>query len=675
MAQQLLRKVRRARCTPIIIIGLVALLMVAPQLWNHSVILGIDSIFHLNRFYDSYQQIRHHVWSYFQMDYGFQRTGRVVNALYGPLFSYAAGYLLLWTRSWLALEVILGWLVLFIAGCGMYVLTRKTGVRRLWATTAGLVYMLSGWVAAWLTTQEFTAWGAALMPIILLAGVRMLEHPERPVRVVPLALIMAIVLQTHVLSAVLGTLALVPFVVIGLYRTPRKWRMVLNLLLAVGMTLVLTANVWGAMLEVYTSGHVLAPYAPNNVSTYTVAPSFANYARGTIDGTGLGLVMTLLFGAQIITVCTRWRSTRVLNRTFTVTGAVFLLISSRVVPWNAIVAHWSGLGNFLQFPSRLLVVAATMLVAGAAMTVGDGTWRLGHTGRLWCRAAGVMAVGLLGLQTVADVQHSAESWNNPQVLQSQSSITMNAPDVATIRETFAGHHLGRALQMVAKATPDYLPVPAASVRWLHDNSQSVLYHQQRVAVTNDPDANEGAVGGRINSKLYKQQQVALDDASPYNIYYAQIIANMPQYSYAAYASGDPEQYARDEAKKGVTVTDVAGMTKTTRYHKTTLPNGALATSWMATESGAVQLPVVAYTHTQLWLNGQRLRRSEYSRTDIGAVIVYARKGANQLVQRYVPDSWFNTLTQIMVIGWLSAALYVAADAILRVRRWRVDQRG
>ncbi|WP_054750633.1 hypothetical protein [Lacticaseibacillus thailandensis] len=459
MVQQLLRKVRRARCTPIIIIGLVALLAVAPQLWNHGIILGIDAIFHLNRFYDAYQQIRHHVWSYFQMNYGFQRTGRVVNALYGPLFSYAVGYLLLWTHSWLAVEVLLGWLVLFIAGTGMYVLTRRAGVRRLWATVAGLVYMLSGWVASWLTTQEFTAWGAALMPIILLAGVRMLEHPERPVRVVPLALIMAIVLQMHVLSAVLGTLALLPFVAIGLYRTPRKGRMMVDLILAVVLTLVLTANIWGAMLEVYTSGHVLAPYAPNNLSTYTVTPSFGNYGRGTINGSGLGLVITLLFAAQIVTVLTRWRYVRTLNRTFTVTGTVFLLLSSQLVPWNALAARWSGLGNFLQFPSRLLVVAATLLVAGAAMTVGDGTWRLGRTPRLWCRAAALAAVGLLGVQTVTDVQNSAEAWNKPQVLQSQTSITMNAPDVATIRETFNGRHLGRALQMVAKATPDYLPVP------------------------------------------------------------------------------------------------------------------------------------------------------------------------------------------------------------------------
>lgn len=61
-----------------------AVLLVTPQLFTRKVILGSDSIFHYNRFYEAAMQLKNGNLSYFLSLYGFQQSGRIVNALYGP---------------------------------------------------------------------------------------------------------------------------------------------------------------------------------------------------------------------------------------------------------------------------------------------------------------------------------------------------------------------------------------------------------------------------------------------------------------------------------------------------------------------------------------------------------------------------------------------------------------
>lgn len=68
-----------------------AVLLVTPQLFTRKVILGSDSIFHYNRFYEAAMQLKNGNLSYFLSLYGFQQSGRIVNALYGPFFAYLQG--------------------------------------------------------------------------------------------------------------------------------------------------------------------------------------------------------------------------------------------------------------------------------------------------------------------------------------------------------------------------------------------------------------------------------------------------------------------------------------------------------------------------------------------------------------------------------------------------------
>ena len=73
---------------PYLAIATMIYIIMYPQLISHGVILGTDSIFHFNRFYDTAKQIQQGSWSYFQSNFSFQQSGRVINAVYGPLFAY-----------------------------------------------------------------------------------------------------------------------------------------------------------------------------------------------------------------------------------------------------------------------------------------------------------------------------------------------------------------------------------------------------------------------------------------------------------------------------------------------------------------------------------------------------------------------------------------------------------
>ena len=76
---------------PYIVFAIVAFILVSYQIQKHTTILVGDGFFHFSRFYDAAMQIKNHNFSYYQMNYGFNQTGRIINGLYGPFFAYLMG--------------------------------------------------------------------------------------------------------------------------------------------------------------------------------------------------------------------------------------------------------------------------------------------------------------------------------------------------------------------------------------------------------------------------------------------------------------------------------------------------------------------------------------------------------------------------------------------------------
>jgi hypothetical protein len=408
-------------------------------------------------------------------------------------------------------------------------------------------------------------------------------------------------------------------------------------MLAVGLTLLLTANVWGALLEVFGTNHVMAPYMPLNSGTYTSKLSFGSYGRGTLGGS-LGLVCTVLFCAEIISLLLR-RHRELMETLLAGVGTVFLLLASPLVPWNRIVAKWNAVGSFLQFPSRFAAVAAVLLLAalGMGLTHLSGELAKFKPHDLLQRALRlsiVFGVVLLAYQTVSDVARSAEAWNKPQVLQSTASVTLSADDMQEVRTAFMSPDLAAGLSMVAKGTPDYLPVPSESWQWFQDNSQYRLYHDQLVALTTSKTAEPGQIGKKIDKAAYKLYNQLLDEASPYAIYYQQITQ------------------------------------RNAKYRKTVLSGGKLRVSWTAKQRDVVQIPAVAYKNTRVWLNGKLLHRSDYDRSDIGAIITAQHKGTNVIELQYRESARTRFLLLLAPLAWIGL-LIVAAWYWWRKRRMAV----
>lgn len=136
-----------------------ALLVVAIPLIKKQTFLGSDSLFHFNRFYDAAMQLKTHNISYFQTNYGFLGTGRMLSTLYGPVAAYVGGLLLLLAGTWFKFEILTDLIVLIVSALGMYKLCRVNNVDKYPAIFMGFIYMYSSLVMQWVTAQQFTGVG------------------------------------------------------------------------------------------------------------------------------------------------------------------------------------------------------------------------------------------------------------------------------------------------------------------------------------------------------------------------------------------------------------------------------------------------------------------------------------------------------------------------------------
>ncbi len=89
-------------------------MIISAQLFRHSIILGSDNNFFMNKIYESYMQQKTGTYNYFQSVYGFQQSGRIINAVYAPDFSFILGGLLAIAKNWFRFQVLSGFFLPFL---------------------------------------------------------------------------------------------------------------------------------------------------------------------------------------------------------------------------------------------------------------------------------------------------------------------------------------------------------------------------------------------------------------------------------------------------------------------------------------------------------------------------------------------------------------------------------
>ncbi|MDO4903411.1 MAG: cell division protein [Limosilactobacillus sp.] len=427
-----------------------------PQIISHGVILGTDSIFHFNRFYDAAKQIQQWNWSYFQSNYSFQQSGRVINAVYGPLFAYLNGILLgLLGSTWFRYQIVSSFLVYFIGGVGMYHLALKMKAQRMLALLISMIFLCLGWLPRWEMAQNMNAWGAAIAPYCIMIGITMIEDRNRPVHWMALMTLMTIIIQIHLLSSIFFTLALIPFFVIGLILANNRKQMLIDTLKSVVGTIILTGNVWGALLMLKLHNHIAQP-APFDMVKNSLKPSQFNSSRDFLI-----YFVWLIFLAQLIYVLCTFRKSLV-NTTITLMGSLILYVSSIWFPWAHVEKSIPALTELLQFPNRLTVIAYPLLLAGIAYSCQRiiDTWPHETVHRFIIFGVLIFTFFQVMIPTSMIIFRRTATYKSYEVLNTSSAIAWVTHDTKSLRRSVHTEYPGQLLEKVEKRSPDYLPIPS-----------------------------------------------------------------------------------------------------------------------------------------------------------------------------------------------------------------------
>lgn len=438
-------KSRERLWVSLFIIGF-AILLVTPQLFTRKVILGSDSIFHYNRFYEAAMQLKNGNFSYFLSLYGFQQSGRIVNALYGPFFAYLQGGLILISGTWFRYQIVSRVLLHILAESSMYALLKQCKVKTSIALSLGLLYATTFSIQYWTMRQGFSSWGAALLPYCFIPAIHYVFYQR--VDQVRLALSMALIFQIHVLSALMLAMMYLPFYLYTFVKatTSKKKETILKVLIAVILFLLLTVNVWGVLFYLRGANHLLDPFINREIG------------KNGIDGTArywlytpISLMVLLIL--QFIYAIVNWKKLARWKRILHFIYFVFFFLSTGLFPWQYLVENGNTFAELIQFPFRFFVPATILLLAITGLTVTRFVnWRKSIAVLLFAFAG----VGLI--QNIMDTTDRVKSAAQDGELISIVKHTYVEGDYQTISLTMNDSDLSQFLNLVVKPTPDYVPI-------------------------------------------------------------------------------------------------------------------------------------------------------------------------------------------------------------------------
>lgn len=621
---QKIKKINWQKCFeiawPYLIIIAAIFLLAEIQISNRQVILDIDTMFHYNRFNDIAEQFRTGHFSYFQGNYSFQQSGRIVNALYGPGFAYFNGFLVYLLGSWYNYQIVSYFILGILAGSGMYLLARKAKAGKLPAVMVAVLYINIGAIQAWFDHTNLTAWGAALAPFVFIEGINMVQDRQKPIRWIRLMLVMSLVGQTHLLSTLLLSLGLVPLAIIGFTKTPNKKQMLLDLVKAVGGTLLLTANVWGGLLLILKTNQI-APTFKHDLAFYALSIN----GLGTIRNAILGPTLFILLVQIVYAIITYKKSS--LNLIVTVEGAIFLLMSSTMFPWEFLQENFKFLGNYLQFPHRLLTLAYPLLLLGIALSISQIEVKYSIISKIAICALGVIILENFGTNYARITQRS--SFN------SQAVYKVKSKKYYTSRNLY---NRDKYYNYVKGLQDDY------RANGINDIKGSRIYVQT---------ATRG---------IYYKNTLDLDrvwnfthDSQKRSKLFDAIIKVNPDYlpTYHQKVTGEDADYYY--------IQDVIKPRESGKFSYQVLSHGRLQLKWHSQTNKKQNLPLIMYKQSQLTLNGKVVSPKL---SDIGTPLVTAKKGKNTAVLQFIVPLWFRILMGITVTSWLGLIGY----GILQIKR-------
>jgi len=349
----------------LIIILVIGIFITIPQIHHHITIIGADGLFHFNRIYDTAMQIKNHNFSYFIQLYGFSNSGRMVTSVYSPLITYIFGGILLICGSFYKFEIVTRFLFFILSGLSMnYALKMGKMKNQFMIQLVCIMYAFSPALIRWDAAQNFTSIGAMLIPLVVGCGIRMVNNKDEPINWVQLGTIMAVVVQTHLATAIQSVFLLVIYATIALIinRASRK-NLLKNGIYAVLLCISLSLNVVAGMFELY-NGNYIVPIAKFG---FVDGKGIYNILQ-TSSGKWVNLFFILAVSSTLLFFFKKIPLAMKITGFLSLT--LFLCSTTIIIDWPTIMHDSAVFSSLLQFPARL-VGPATVLALITVASIGD----------------------------------------------------------------------------------------------------------------------------------------------------------------------------------------------------------------------------------------------------------------------------------------------------------------
>lgn len=449
----------------ILILLLASTLLITPFLFNHAMIIGSDAIFHFNRFYDTAMQIKHCDFQYFISIYGFQSSGRIVNALYGPLMAYAQGLLVLLSPSWFVYQMLSNAILYFCAGLSLYLLLKKARIGDQYSLPLSIFYMTCYSIQYWTIRQGFSSWGAALMPVCFIPLIDLVENKK--LSTIKTAVAVAAMAQVHMLSAFLLVFVYICFFSSIFFNQSRMIK--LKLIKQVGMSVLvctaLVANLIYCFIAVDGYNDIAQPFTNKYMWRMTV---FTGSSYWLVYPPVL--ILAIVFFVWQMTKM--WHKSALLLRVTEITAFICFTLSTNIFPWRLFS---NSVFSFIQFPFRFFIPFTVLLLLAVGLMLQNNA----HIS--WSFYSVIIIVMVASLcQTMMSSNNTLNVWHrSTKYLNGQVHTRINSDDNSQVKQSFFKKDKSKALQYIVKSTPDYLPIDSNNKKSKYELYQSLILNNQQ----------------------------------------------------------------------------------------------------------------------------------------------------------------------------------------------------
>lgn len=333
-------------------------ILIFPQLYLRGVIIGSDAIFHYNRFYDVSEQIKNGNYQYFISMYGFQQSGRIINALYGPLFAYFQGIIVIISKSWFQYQIISNFILYIISGFSMLIFLKKIKVNGWISAGFSIFFMTTYPIQYWIDQQGLSAWPAAILPLCMIPLIKLIE--EKKLSVIGTSVAISAMFQVHVLSTIFLVMVYFFFFIYSFLTTDKKKSLFKELIISIFSFLLLTTNVWVNMIDVYLGNRLVSPFLNEHMENNTITANSSYWVE-------YPKFLPVLFAVLFCGILNKKYKFEPFLKIIVAIVALFTILSTNFIPWKFLSSLENPILGLIQFPFRFVITSIVLLLIGLAI--------------------------------------------------------------------------------------------------------------------------------------------------------------------------------------------------------------------------------------------------------------------------------------------------------------------